>query len=121
MTRSAVLFATGLSAALLAGCSVGGSDRVGGERDAPPRVLTLLNPFTGPDEFSEFVDEVARLSDGALKIRIIDAGYADRPDFQTLTIRDMLNGRRTFVALRVVMRGSVSCAKARLNSQLELQ
>jgi len=93
MTRSAVLFAAGLSAALFAGCSVGGSDRVGGERDAPPRVLTLLNPFTGPDEFSEFVDEVARLSDGALKIRIIDAGYADRPAFQTLTIRDMLNGR----------------------------
>ena len=93
MTRSAALLAAALCAALLAGCDVGGSDRVGGERDTPPRVLTLLNPFPGPDELTAFVDEVARLSDGALQISIVPAGHADRPDFETATIRDVLNGR----------------------------
>src|SRR6187397_1577606 len=93
MTRSAAFLSAALSATLLAGCSVGGSDRVGGERDTPAHVLTMLNPFAGPEELVDFADEVERLSDGALRVRIIPAGYADRPDFESATIRDLRNGR----------------------------
>ncbi len=93
MTRSAALLAAALSAALMTGCDLGGSDRVGGERDTPPRVLTLLNPFTSPDELTDFAEEVARLSHGTLRVRIIPAGYADRPDYEAATIRDMRHGR----------------------------
>jgi TRAP-type C4-dicarboxylate transport system substrate-binding protein len=94
MTRAAAVLAAALtSAALAAGCSLGGSDRVGGERAAPPRELTLLNPIDNAQELIPFADEVARLSRGALRIRIIPAGYAHRSDFEAATIRDMMRGR----------------------------
>jgi TRAP-type C4-dicarboxylate transport system substrate-binding protein len=91
----ALLLATALAAtaALPGGCSFGGSDRVGGEQAATPRVLTLLNPFTSQEELTDFVTEVARLSDGELKIRLVRAGYAQRPDFEAATINDMRQGR----------------------------
>ena len=94
MTRAAILLTAALAlAALAGGCSLGGSDRVGGERAGEPRVLTILNPFTSPEELTGFADEVARLSNGALRIRIIRAGHASRPDFEAATIRDVLHGR----------------------------
>jgi TRAP-type C4-dicarboxylate transport system substrate-binding protein len=94
MTRSTVLVATALaSAALVAGCSLGGSDRVGGERDTPPRVLTMLIPFGSPEGANEFAEEVARLSHRALRVRVTLAGHARRPDYEAATIRDMLDGR----------------------------
>jgi TRAP-type C4-dicarboxylate transport system substrate-binding protein len=93
MTRTVVL-ATALAAtAALAGCSFGGSDRVGGEKPTAPRVLTLLNPFVSQEELSAFVTEVARLSDGELKIRVIRAGHARRPDFEAATITDVRHGQ----------------------------
>jgi hypothetical protein len=66
---------------------------VGGERAAKPRVLTMLNPFTSSQELTDFAEEVSRLSDGALRIRIIPAGHASRRDFEAATIRDVLHGR----------------------------
>ena len=94
MTRAAALLAAALAlAGAAAGCGLGGSERVGGERAAKPRVLTMLNPFTSSEELTDFADEVKRLSDGALRIRIIPAGHAGRPDFEAATIRDVLHGR----------------------------
>src|SRR3712207_8296529 len=48
--------------------------RVGGERPAQTRELTLLDPFNNREELVEFVGEVARLSRGTLRIRIAPAG-----------------------------------------------
>jgi TRAP-type C4-dicarboxylate transport system substrate-binding protein len=94
VTRAAILLAAALAlAALAGGCSLGGSDRVGGERAGEPRVLTMLNPFTSPEELTGFAEEVARLSSGALRIRIVPAGHASRPDYEAATIRDVLHGR----------------------------
>ena len=72
MTRVGVLLVAALAFAMpAASCGFGGSERVGGERAAKPRVLTMLNPFTSSDELTAFADEVERLSNGALRIRII--------------------------------------------------
>src|SRR5688572_27832935 len=94
MTRAAALLASALAfAGAAAGCGFGGSERVGGERAAKQRVLTMLNPFASPEELNGYADEVSRLSDGALRIRIISAGHAAQPDFEAATIRDVLHGR----------------------------
>jgi TRAP-type C4-dicarboxylate transport system substrate-binding protein len=88
----AAVFAASL-AVLAAGCDLGGEDRVGGDRAPTPHTLTMLNPFTAPEGATDFADEVARLSHGALRVRIIPAGYAGRRDYEAATIRDMLQGR----------------------------
>jgi len=94
MTRAALLIAAAMAAAAtITGCLGGGSERVGGERPTETRVLTMLNPFTSPGELTDFADEVARLSNGELRIRIVPAGHASRPDFEAATIRDLLHGR----------------------------
>jgi Bacterial extracellular solute-binding protein, family 7 len=93
MTRSALLgAATAAIAALLAGCSLSDSDRVGGEREAATRVLTLLDPFSNGQEAAAFGDEVARLSHGALRVRVVDGRY-EGPDYEAAAIRDMRDGR----------------------------
>src|SRR4249919_2809730 len=93
MTRAAVLMAAALSAsAALAGCSLGGSERVGSERAADTRVLTMLNPVDNRQELTQFVDEVSRLSDDTLRIRIVPAGH-EGADYEAATIRDVQDGR----------------------------
>ena len=80
-------------AALATGCDLGGEDRVGGDHAMTPHTLTMLNPFTASEGSTDFADEVARLSHGTLRVRIIPAGYAGQPDYEAATIRDMLRGR----------------------------
>jgi TRAP-type C4-dicarboxylate transport system substrate-binding protein len=93
MTRAAAVIAAALSAfAALAGCSLGGSERVGGERPAETRVLTMLDPFSNRQELTQYVSEVSRLSHGTLRIRVVPAGHAG-PDFETATIHDVRQGR----------------------------
>jgi TRAP-type C4-dicarboxylate transport system substrate-binding protein len=92
MTRAARLAAFALVASSLAGCSVGGSERVGGEPPAETRVLTMLDPFSNRQELTEFVGEVSRLSHGALRIRVVPAGDAG-PDYEATLIRGMRRGR----------------------------
>jgi TRAP-type C4-dicarboxylate transport system substrate-binding protein len=77
--------------AALAGCSLGGAERVGGEPPADAHELTMLNPF-GPTEVTSFVNEVARLSKGRLRIRLVPAEHPG-PDYEAATIRDMQGGR----------------------------
>jgi TRAP-type C4-dicarboxylate transport system substrate-binding protein len=93
MTRAVLLAAAALAAASsLAGCSVGGPERVGGERPAETRVLTTIDPFSNRQELTEFVGEVSRLSHGALRIRVVPAG-GEGPDFEASLIREMRRGR----------------------------
>jgi len=94
MTRVAALpLAAALSTSVaLAGCSIGEAERVGGERSADTRVLTMLDPIGIRPELTPFVDEVSRLSDGTLEIRIVAAGH-DGADYEAATIRDVQDGR----------------------------
>jgi TRAP-type C4-dicarboxylate transport system substrate-binding protein len=93
MTRAALKIVAAASASVaLAGCSFGGAERVGGERAAETRVLTMLDPFSNRQELTEFVAEVTRLSRGALRIRVVPAGH-EGPDFEAATIRDIQQGR----------------------------
>ena len=75
----------------LAGCALGGAERVGGEPDADARELTMLDPF-GPQEVTPFADEVSRLSEGELQIRLVPAEHADA-DYEAATIRRVQDGR----------------------------
>jgi TRAP-type C4-dicarboxylate transport system substrate-binding protein len=93
MTRAAILLAAALGAAApIAGCLSGGSERVGGQRPPETRVLTMLDPFSNGTETTEFAGEVARLSRGALRIRIVP-GTHKGPDYEAATVRDMQHGR----------------------------
>jgi TRAP-type transport system periplasmic protein len=93
MTRAALGIVAAMAAlAALSGCSLGGAERVGGERAAETRVLTMLDPFSNRQELTEFVGEVSRLSRGMLRIRVVPAAHAGT-DFEAAIIRDMQQGR----------------------------
>ena len=93
MTRLALLLVVAAAAAAaLAGCMGDGSDRVGGDSSADTRTLTILDSFSNGQEVAQFNDEVARLSDGALRIRVIDHNYPG-VDPEAQAIRAMRAGR----------------------------
>jgi len=79
------------SLAALAGCGIGGGERVGGEADAETRVVTILSPFD-PSVVAELRDEVSRLSDGRLELDVV-ASEPTGTDYEATTIRDALDGR----------------------------
>ena len=74
----------------LAGC--GGAARVGGS-PTETRVLTLLNPIDDRSEVVGFTDQVARLSKGALRIRIVTSRHVRQTDYEDAAIRDVEAGR----------------------------
>jgi TRAP-type C4-dicarboxylate transport system substrate-binding protein len=92
MTRSrALLAAVALKVlATLVGCSLGGSERVGGEPVADAHELTMLSPF-GPEEITQFIDEVSRLSKGEVRIRLIPA-ERDGTDYEAANVRRLQEG-----------------------------
>jgi len=95
MTRAAALLiaAALTTVAAPAGCTPSGSERVGGERAADTRVLTMLDPFgNNRQELTQFVNEVSRLSHDKLGIHVVPAGH-DGADYEAATIRDMQGGR----------------------------
>jgi TRAP-type C4-dicarboxylate transport system substrate-binding protein len=93
MTRAALLATVVLTAAAsITGCLGDESDRVGGERQTETRVLTMLDPFSSGQEVAVFSNEVARLSHGALRIRVVH-GRDEGPDYEASTIREMRRGR----------------------------
>jgi TRAP-type C4-dicarboxylate transport system substrate-binding protein len=55
-------------------------------------VLTILDPFSSGLEVAAFDEEVARLSHGSLRVRVID-GNTQRKDFEAAAIRAMRDGR----------------------------
>jgi TRAP-type C4-dicarboxylate transport system substrate-binding protein len=82
-----------ISIAFVTGCGSSSSERVGQKADAPRRVLTMLDPIGNPGVMTPFTDEVARLSGGALRVRVLKAGHGGRTDYEAATIRDVQNGR----------------------------
>jgi TRAP-type transport system periplasmic protein len=93
MTRLALLLITAAAAAAsLPGCLGGGSDRVGGDAPADTHVLTILDPFSSGAEVAAFDSEVARLSHGALRVRVVN-GTDDGPANEAAAIRAMQGGR----------------------------
>ena len=93
MTRPALLLLTATAAmAALAGCMGGGSDRVGGDSPTDTKVLTLLDPFSSGAESAAFASEVARLSHGALQVKVI-SGPDEGLDYEARTIRAMRRGK----------------------------
>jgi TRAP-type C4-dicarboxylate transport system substrate-binding protein len=86
--RAALLLAVAVTG--LAGCSLGGSERVGGAPDADVHELTMLNLF-GPEEVTQFTDEVSRLSKGGLRIRLIPAEQ-DGVNYEAATVRRLNDG-----------------------------
>ena len=79
------------SVAALAGCAIGGAERVGGDPAAETRVVTMVSPF-GNNEHSELVHEVSRLSGGRLELRVVEIGH-NGTDYEAATIKDVLDGR----------------------------
>ena len=93
MTRLALLLITAaVSGACLPGCLGGESDRVGGDRPADTHVLTILDPFSSGSDVVEFNHEVARLSHGTLRIRVVE-GADEGPGNEAAAIRAMQDGR----------------------------
>ena len=84
----------------------------GSAGSAPPTsgVLTMLDPFSNRHELTQFVDEVSRLSDGALEIRVVTAGH-EGADYEAATIRDVQDGRAD-LALRGAEHGTSSAPVA---------
>jgi TRAP-type transport system periplasmic protein len=79
-----------LAALALSGC--GGATRVGG--DAPDtRVLTLMNPVGDTQEITVYAQEVVRLSNGKLRIRIVRSPHLGRIDYERAVIDDVRAGR----------------------------
>ena len=62
------------SVAALAGCAIGGGERVGGDPAAETSVVTMVSPF-GNSEHSELAHEVSRLSGGRLELRVVATGH----------------------------------------------
>lgn len=92
MARPLLLVVVLATSVMTGGCLGGDSDRVGAERTTEAQVLTMLDPFSNRQVLTEFAGEVERLSDGAMRIRIVEAGHHG-PDYEAATIRDMRRGR----------------------------
>ena len=93
MTRRALPALIALAmVASLAGCLGGGSDRVGSDRPAEVRNLTILDAFSGGSELTDFLSEVTRLSHGTLRIRIV-RNEDTSAENETAAIRAMQDGR----------------------------
>jgi TRAP-type C4-dicarboxylate transport system substrate-binding protein len=90
----------------MAGCPGGGSDRVGADQPADTKVITILDSFSGGEEVAAFDNEVERLSQGALRVRVVrnkDRG----PNFEAAAVEQIrsgtvdlaMTGSRAWVAL----------------------
>src|SRR5215208_714281 len=86
------LLLIGLLAVAAGGCGQNGAERVGGRSD-DVRELTLLMPIGDRLQLLSFTDEVARLSDGRLRIRLVAPRHEAATDFEAQTIRDVRAGR----------------------------
>jgi TRAP-type C4-dicarboxylate transport system substrate-binding protein len=77
---------------IVAGCGGAGFDKVGGTHRIPV-VLTMANPTFAPQELQAFADEVARRSNGALRIKFENQWRQGQRDAETGLIRDVRAGK----------------------------
>jgi TRAP-type transport system periplasmic protein len=92
--RWAVAAVLATSAIPLAACSGSSSDKAGGDEQRPPVVLTLAS-FTDDIQppLRVFADEVARRSDGTLRIEFEPAWRPGDPNAERGTIEDVKAGK----------------------------
>jgi TRAP-type C4-dicarboxylate transport system substrate-binding protein len=113
---AAVAVLAGLALALAA-CSGSSSDKAGGAEEPEPVVLEFAS-FTGdiPPQLQEFADEVARRSDGTLRIEFKPEWRRDDPDAERGTIEDVKAGKAdmAWVGARVFDRLDVTSFQALL-------
>jgi TRAP-type C4-dicarboxylate transport system substrate-binding protein len=89
-----VVMAVALATVVLAmaGCGGSGSDKVGNVRRATT-VLTMANSLGETNELQAFADEVAKRSDGAIRIRFINQWREGEPDYEPALIGDVAAGK----------------------------
>jgi TRAP-type transport system periplasmic protein len=93
MTRPCMLGALAATV-VLTGCLGGDeSDKAGGERRPDAVVLTLANHEGDTTDLGEFAREVARQSDGSLRIEFKNGWRQGRADYEPRTIEDVQQGR----------------------------
>src|SRR5215207_2082051 len=76
------------------GCdATSSSDKAGSERESKPVVLTMANGNDSAVELEPFAAEVARLSDGTLRIKFGNGWRRGTPDYETKLIGDVKAGK----------------------------
>ncbi len=88
-----VVLVAGMTLALVTGCTSGGSNKAGGQREPKPLVLTFANGTTDPLELDAFVDEVARLSGGAIRVEVKSNWRRGQVAYENGLIRDVREGK----------------------------
>ncbi|MCA1678369.1 MAG: TRAP transporter substrate-binding protein DctP, partial [Actinobacteria bacterium] len=91
--RGHVVLIAGVMLTLVTGCTSGGSNKAGGQREPKPVVLTFANGTTDPLELDAFVDEVERLSDGAIRIEVHSNWRTGQVAYENGLIRDVREGK----------------------------
>jgi TRAP-type C4-dicarboxylate transport system substrate-binding protein len=89
--RFAVVIATPLLALAAAGCGSTSNDKAGGARGKPV-VLTLASHEMGAD-VQEWIDAVARLSGGSLRIEVKRGWRGHEVDYEKHTLADVRSGK----------------------------
>ena len=69
------------------------SDKAGSERESKPVVLTMANGNNDTVELEPFATEVARRSDGKLRIKFANGWRRGTPDYETKLIGDVKAGK----------------------------
>jgi TRAP-type transport system periplasmic protein len=91
--RGRVVLVAGVTLALVTGCTSGGSNKAGGQREPKSVVLSFANFTTDPLELAGFVDEVARLSGGAIQIEVQSSWRRGQVAYENGLIRDVREGK----------------------------
>jgi TRAP-type C4-dicarboxylate transport system substrate-binding protein len=91
--RGRMVLVAGVTLALVTGCTSGDSNKAGGQREPKPVVLTLANAITDPLELVPFVDEVTRLSGGAIRIEVQSNWRTGQVAYENGMIRDVREGK----------------------------
>jgi TRAP-type C4-dicarboxylate transport system substrate-binding protein len=88
------LVAGGLAAALsIAACGSQDTQRTGGAAQGETRVLTLANSNGGTDELQIFIDKVAELSNGRLRIKPSNGWRYGEKQYEKGLFEDVKNGK----------------------------
>jgi TRAP-type C4-dicarboxylate transport system substrate-binding protein len=78
---------------VLAGCGGSSADKAGGTSAQQPRILTMANPAGGSGELDGFVNEVARLSGGTIRIQVQNSWRLGQTRYETGLINDVRAGK----------------------------
>jgi len=85
--------AAAIAVVVASGCGASGSDKAGGGGVGKPVVLTLANGNGSVGELQAFADEVAKRSDGALRIAFSNRWRLGERDYEVGIIGDVKAGR----------------------------